>query len=401
MERWVDLVRARELTSSLVLERDEQPIPLTSAHGYVLAQDIIADRDDPHADLSAMDGFAVIASSTRSATPETPVLLTIQDTIFAGTGGSLPELLEDHAIRIMTGGRVPIGATGIVLIEHTELAEDGRLLVYHPGTDHIRRQGEHHRSGDTILHRGHRINAATIATLATVGLTEIRVLTPLRIAVLPTGDELVEPGQPVVPGQIRESNSWALTARLCALGHNAERLHPQPDQIDDLRSRLDLLAQTYDLIITSGGVSMGDADFVRKLMLEEGQTLFWRIKMKPGSPPLAGRWKGTPLFGLPGNPVSSLVVLRVLVEPWLEKCDLTDPQDHLIEVCLGDDLPPAKDRMVLTRLQIDWSQSPIVAHAHSHQGSGHTSSLPHADALAWIEPGVQTKKGSMIPALLL
>ena len=93
MERWVDLVRARELTSSLVLERDEQPIPLTSAHGYVLAQDIIADRDDPHANLSAMDGFAVLASSTRSATPETPVLLTIQDTIFAGTGGSLPCLL--------------------------------------------------------------------------------------------------------------------------------------------------------------------------------------------------------------------------------------------------------------------------------------------------------------------
>lgn len=401
MERWVNLARARELAAALVLERKEESVPLTSAHGFVLAQDVIADRDDPHADLSAMDGFAVIASSTLSATPEKPVKLSIQDTIFAGTGGTLPKISDGHAIRIMTGGRVPIGATGIVLIEHTDLDEHGRLLVHHPGEDHIRRQGEHHRSGETILHRGHRINAATIATLATVGLTEVRILSPLRIAVLPTGDELVEPDQPIAPGQIRESNSWALTTRLCALGHNAERLPPQPDHLDELRSRLDDIAQTYDLIITSGGVSMGDADFVRHLMLEEGQTLFWRIKLKPGSPPLAGWWKGTPLFGLPGNPVSSLVVLRVLVEPWLERCDLAEPQDRLIQVCLGTHLPPAKDRMVLTRLQIDWTQFPVVAHPSSHQGSGHTSSLPHADALAWIEPGIETKAGSIIPALLL
>ncbi|HJN56278.1 MAG TPA: molybdopterin molybdotransferase MoeA, partial [Candidatus Poseidoniales archaeon] len=270
MERWVDLARARELTADLVIERKHESIPLTSAHGHVLAQDVIADRDDPHADLSAMDGFAVIASSTLLATPNKPVQLTVQDTIFAGTGGDIPELSDGHAIRIMTGGRVPIGTTGIVLIEHTELDEKGRLLVHHPGKDHIRRQGEYHRFGETILQKGHRINAATIATLATVGLTEVRIFTPLRIGVLPTGDELVEPAQPVAPGQIRESNSWAIAARLRALGHNAERLSPQSDHLDELRSRLDNLAQTYDLIITSGGVSMGDADFVRHLMLEEG-----------------------------------------------------------------------------------------------------------------------------------
>ena len=400
MERWVDLARARELTTSLVVKRDEECVPLSSAHGYVLAQPIIADRDDPHADMSAMDGFAVHSPATLSATLDEPISLVIQDSIFAGAEGRIPELVDGQAIRIMTGGRVPLGTTGIVLVEHTEITTDGRLLVHHPSGNHIRRQGEHHRSGDILLDRGHRINAATIATLATVGLTEVPVFTPLRIAVLPTGDELVEPGFPVAPGQIRESNSWALAAHLCALGHVAQRLKPQSDNLDQLRARLDDLSDSYDVIITSGGVSMGDADYVRRLMLEEGQTLFWRIKMKPGSPPLAGRWKGTPIFGLPGNPVSSLVVLRVLVEPWLEQCNHSDATDQLIQVQLGSDLPPVNDRMLFTRLWIDWNQFPLVAYPLSHQGSGHPSSLPNADALAWLEPATDTTVGSSIPVIL-
>ena len=295
------------------LRRSSHNAELDSARNRVLSHSLESLVDDPRFDNSAMDGFAVRASDCITPKAELSIVGTSQ------AGGDLPPAISaGEACRIMTGAPLPEGADAIVMVEDTEVRGE-RVTINGPArTGYIRKRAENLSIGQEALPTGALLSPACIALAGTMGHGTVRVIQRPRIAILSTGDELVQPGLRLEPGQIYESNSHALASLVEAMGCEAVRHESTNDSLDELRATLDTLAGC-DAILTSGGVSMGEWDLVRRIMEEEGEISFWRVRLRPGGPPLFGTWRGTPLFGLPGNPVSSLVVFHVLVAPWIAK----------------------------------------------------------------------------------
>jgi len=226
-----------------------------------------------------------------------------------------------------------------------------------------------------------------------------------RIAIISTGDELVRAGDELAEGQIYESNSHALASLVEEMGCEANRLDSAPDSLDELRKILDSLTG-HDAIITSGGVSMGDWDLVRRLMEEEGELVFWRMKVRPGGPPLFGTWKGTPLFGLPGNPVSSQVIFHILLAPWIQHSLGAHPElgprlSRQVRVRLKNSVKGAEDKLCLRRIRITSEGDELVGSVHTHQGSGNLHSLVAHDGLTLLPPGTEVEAGDFVDALWL
>ena len=235
-----------------------------------------------------------------------------------------------------------------------------------------------------------------------MGWPKIPVFKRAKIAILSTGDELKQPGVELNAHEIYESNSYGLAGLVQWMGHEAVRYPAVNDSMETLRASLDKAANECDLILTSGGVSMGEWDFVRKIMEEEGDVHFWRVKIRPGSPPLFGRWKDTPIFGLPGNPTSSHVVFRVLVAPYLRNSmQGGGPREQQLMVRLGEDFKGDEKCLALRRIFIDTSGEHPTAYSTGHQGSGNLSGIARADGLTLLEPGQPSKKGDWCRAIFL
>ena len=235
-----------------------------------------------------------------------------------------------------------------------------------------------------------------------MGWPKIPVFRRAKIAILSTGDELKQPGEELNAHEIYESNSYGLAGLVQWMGHEAVRYPTVNDSMETLRASLDRAANECDLILTSGGVSMGEWDFVRKIMEEEGDVHFWRVKIRPGSPPLFGRWKDTPIFGLPGNPTSSHVVFRVLVAPYLRNSmQGGGPREQQLMVRLGEDFKGDEKCLALRRIFIDTSGEHPTAYSTGHQGSGNLSGIARADGLTLLEPGQPSKKGDWCRAIFL
>ena len=235
---------------------------------------------------------------------------------------------------------------------------------------------------------------AAISLAATMGYDTIPVQTKLRVAVISTGDELVQPGLDLSPGQIYESNSYGLCALLNKIGCEPILHDVVQDSLSGLRETLN--SCDCDLIITSGGVSMGERDFVRKLMEDEGQLHFWKVAMRPGGPPLFGTWKGTPLFGLPGNPVSSHLVFQLIVAPWIA------PETNLfktIQVKMLDPVKGAPSKVCFRRIEISNENGQLVARTNTHQGSGNIHSMVAHNGLTILPPNTDANIGDRIDAL--
>jgi molybdopterin molybdotransferase len=288
---------------------------LLDALGTVLAEDIVADRDVPSFRNSAMDGYAVRGADVASA----PVQLRVIGDIAAGAtakGG----VGAGEAMRIMTGAPMPDGTDTVVRVEDTDNRTDTVTItaVTKPGTS-VRAAGEDLKRGETILRRGTVLRAAEIGVLATLGRDAADVVPAARVAILSTGDELVELDAPLGPGQIRDANRYSLASAARAMGATPIPLGIVRDTADDLRRALHDAAERADVIVTSGGVSVGDHDHVKPVVDELGSMDFWSIAIRPGRPLAFGEIDGKLIFGLPGNPVSSLLGFELFVRPALLK----------------------------------------------------------------------------------
>jgi len=303
----------------------------------------------------------------------------------------------------MTGATLPAGADAIVMIEDTEI--DGEHVVINgpARAGFIRRKAENLSIGQEALPSGSILSSASIALAGTMGHGEIEVITRPRIAILSTGDELIQPGQELLQGQIYESNSHALASLVESMGCEAVRHESANDSLGELRETLDSLSHC-DAILTSGGVSMGEWDLVRKIMEEEGNLSFWRMKLRPGGPPLFGTWNGTPLFGLPGNPVSSLVVFHVLVASWISRSlgyhhEMGPSLSERVSVRLESDVSGAPGKLCLRRIRIRSEKGELLATTHTHQGSGNIHSMVAHNGLTLLPPDTDGKAGDVIDAL--
>jgi len=373
---------------------------LDDARHRVLATPLSSLVDDPRFDNSAMDGFAVRASDCDRSGVRLKIVGTSQ------TGGETPPpIARAEACRIMTGAPMPEGADAIVMVEDTEV-DDEHVIIHGPARPaYIRRRAENLSKGQEALPEGTLLSSASLALAGTMGHGQLELIRRPRIAILSTGDELVEPGTELQPGQIYESNSHALSSLVEAMGCEATRIDSSNDSMDELRQTLDSLS-SYDAILTSGGVSMGDWDLVRRIMEEEGEVAFWRINLRPGGPPLFGTWKGTPLFGLPGNPVSSLVVFHVLVAPWISKSlgyheEMGPRISDRVSVRLEDDVAGAPGKLCLRRIRIRSHNGELLATTHTHQGSGNMHSMVAHNGLTLLPPDTDGKAGETIDALWL
>lgn len=311
-QRFLDLLPGRPAAVEVV--------PLSAALGRVLAEDLVLDEDLPPADLSAMDGFAVRLADLPAAAPFT---LRLAGESLAGRPAA-EALPAGSCMRVMTGGLVPEGADAVVPVEETSgFAPDaeGRVTFHRlPGRGaHIRPRGGLRRRGARLVTAGTRIGPAQLGILAARGRAEVPVGARPKVAVLPTGDEIVAVEERPAPGQVRDSNARTVAAQAEAWGADVVVLPPVGDEPEALRSALAEARAERDLVVTIGGVSMGTKDYVRRIFAELGGQLgVEAVRIKPGKPTAAGRFADGPAFlGLPGNPASSLTIFALLGGPWL------------------------------------------------------------------------------------
>lgn len=378
-------------------------VGLGDALGRVLGTDAVADLDLPPFDNSQMDGFAVRGADLAGASVAAPVALRVAGTIAAGAppGGALA---PGSALRIMTGAALPAGADAVVKVEDAVFADGVVRVAFAPAPgEFVRPAGEDVRVGERVLGRGRVLGPADLGMLAALGRPAVDVAIRPRVAVLSTGDEIVEVGRPLRPGTIHNSNAHALAAACRAAGADPVVLPIVPDERAALRRSLEV-ASRFDFALSTGGVSVGDFDHVKDVMDEIGmERVFWRVAQKPGKPLTFARRAGNLFFGLPGNPVSALVCFHVYVVPALRRA-LGRDDLHLpaVEVEIAADIPVARDLTEFVRCTLDHAANPPVARATGTQSSGALRSMSLADALVVAPPGVaRLAAGARATALLL
>lgn len=379
-------------------------VPLTEAQGLVLAEDVIAREDMPPFANSAMDGFALRSQDSQPRAGRPARLRVIGEVAAGYVATSAVE--AGTAMRIMTGAPVPAGADAVIQVELTnsdglENDEVEILQAVEPGNN-IRPAGEDMRSGQTVLEKGSEIGPWEIGVLATLGLALVPVIRQPQVAILGTGDEVIDIDKPLEPGKIRNSNSYLLEAAVRKAGAIPVRLGIARDTIESLREKFSQ-ALGSDLIITSGGVSVGDFDLVKNIMAEQGKINFWRINMRPGKPVAFGHIGSTPLLGLPGNPVSAAVTFELFGRPLLRKmlghAHLHRPQ---VEVIVEDGVADRAARRHYVRAHVQWREGRFIARTTGNQGSNIMTSLLYANALVIVpEGGITIPPGGTARAIML
>lgn len=312
VEEALDIV----LSKSKVVSSEECDIRM--ARGRILAASILAPHDQPPWDNSAMDGYAVRWEDIGSVTVENPVSLKVIEVIPAGLTPRLT-VQRGECAKIMTGARIPPGADTVIPVEMTE-KKGAEVLIQKAGkiNDHIRLKGEDVRQGKMILNQGKRLRPSEISMLASLGKSRVPVFKKPLVAVLSTGDELAELNEARPENKIFNSNGYALCAQTEEAGGEPLYLGISPDSKEALLEKV-REGESADILVISGGVSMGDFDYVREVLTSHGKMHFWRTAMRPGSPLAFGEFNGKPFFGLPGNPVSCMVTFKLFVEPLVRK----------------------------------------------------------------------------------
>ena len=345
--------------------------------GLVLAEDIVAPIDLPPFANSSMDGFAVRAEDVQVV----PAMLPISGDIPAGVA-SVPKLLPGTALRIMTGAPLPPGADAVVPVEETET--QGQSVVILTAAQQgqcIRPAGEDVKMGSIVVTTGSRLRPAEIGMCAAVGRMSVRTYPRPRVAIISTGDELVEPGQTLQSGQIYNSNAYSLAAQVSeAGGIVTHQLHAK-DTPDALRAAFDLCVGA-DILLTSGGVSVGDYDYVKAVLAERGTVDFCRVAIRPGKPLAFGQWGKTLFFGLPGNPVSSMVTFELFVRPALRQmAGHTHPLRQTISARLTEEAAHHPGRQSYLRAVVTCDDNGYTVRPVAQQGSGMLRSMVTANAL--------------------
>lgn len=379
-------------------------VPLTEAVGCVTAEAVTAGDPIPSFDNTAMDGYAVRAADVVGADESAPSRLEVIGTLAAGSG-ERPEVEAGQAVRIMTGAPVPPGADAIVMVELTERDGDAGVLVKAgvPEGNHIRRIGEDVSPGAVVVTEGTVLTPAHIGVLASVGRETVTVRRPPRVGVLSTGDELVTAPAPLAFGQIRDSNRPMLLAEVAASGFEAVNLGTVADDEALITSTLAEAAATCDAIVTSGGVSVGDFDLMKQVLDTLGAMRWMQIAIRPAKPFAFGLVEGTPVFGLPGNPVSSLVSFELFARPALRSM-MGHPQIDRTRVQAVADAafgrrPDGKTHFV--RVVASYRDGAVHVAPVGGQGSHHLSAMASANALAVVPDGDGVAEGDLLTVIPL
>jgi molybdopterin molybdotransferase len=400
----ISVEEALERILAEIAPLNDTQVPLPESLGLILAEDAIAQEDIPPFANSAMDGFALLSQDSQPRNGQPPRLLI--------TGEVAAGYVADHAVepgstmRIMTGAPVPTGADAVIQVELTrsEGPESPWIEILQavaPGNN-IRPAGEDMRRGQKILSRGTELGPWEIGVLATLGRANVPVIRRPRVAILGTGDEVIDIDEPLRPGKIRNSNSYLLEAAVRRAGGESKRLGVARDTVESLREKFTEAVRS-DLIITSGGVSVGDFDLVKNIMTEQGEIHFWRINMRPGKPVAFGHIGSVPLLGLPGNPVSAAVTFELFGRPVIRKMSgqtrLVRPQ---VDVLVEDGVSDRAMRRHYVRAHVEWRDGRYVARTTGNQGSHIMTSLLNANALVIVaEGGVEVHPGDTAKAIML
>lgn len=381
----------------------DERVDLLSALGRVIAEDIYAPLDIPLEANSAMDGYAVRAEDVASASIESPVVLTVVEDLPAGYVAR-KSLGQGEAIRIMTGAPIPDGADAVVMVEVTERVEDNRVKIFESAKvgQSIRPRGEDVHAGDLLIKRGSELGSAEIGLLASCQRPFVLVARRPTVAIISTGDELVEIEQPLMPGKIVNSNSYSLAALVRTAGAIPIIQPIARDNEEEIRKAIET-ATSSDFMVSSGGVSVGDYDYVKSVLQSLGADIrFWRVSMKPGKPIAFGTLKGRPYFGLPGNTVSSMLSFLLFVKPAIKKAMGASFSQPMLDVILETDAKSKGDRRTYLRATIRYNKGAFYAQLMPKQGSGVLSSMLGANGLVILEEGItHIRKDSVASALVI
>ena len=403
-ERMLSVEEALERVLREFHPLEAERVPILDALGRALAEDITADIDVPPHANSSMDGYAVQAADTAGASHQAPVRLRVLADLPAGYVAEAATT-PGTAIRIMTGAPIPEGADGVVRVEDTH-AEGEWVAVFAEASlgQYVRPAGEDVRRGELVLRRGSRLRPQEIGMLATLGQKDVPVTHRPRVAILATGDEVVAIDAPLAPGKIRDANSYSNAAQVNKCGGIPILLGIARDQTENLTERIRAgLAQGVDLLLTSGGVSVGDFDVVKEVLAAEGEMGFWRVRMKPGKPLAFGRIGHVPVLGLPGNPVSVMVSFEVFARPAILKMlGVTAWERPVVEATLMDTIQQKDDRRHFARVRVEAHAGECRAYLTGGQGSGILSSMVKANGLAIIpEDWTHAGAGTQVRVMML
>src|SRR5512139_398651 len=389
---------ARERILSQFHPVKTETLPLADSLHRVLAQDAQAADDLPLFDNSSMDGFAVRAADVTDATAASPRSLRVVADIPAGSSPSVT-LAPGEAARIMTGAPMPEGADAVVPVEDTDF--DSRdagtnapeLVAIQKAAglgENVRHRGMDLHAGDIVLTAGRQLKPQDLGLLAMLGVSSVTVYHKPRVALLSSGDELIDPDAPLEEGKIRDSNSYTLAALIESAGAHALRLGVARDNYESVHHLFERAVYLrVDLILSSAGVSVGAFDFVKKVIEDNGRMDFWRVNMRPGKPVAFGEYKGIPVIGLPGNPVSAFVGFEVFVRGAIQRlAGLSQGSRPIVRVICEDEIQ-SDGRESYLRAEIREVDGSLVARLTGHQGSGNLHSLVRANALLIIPAGVK------------
>ena len=393
----IDEARRRLAAGVRPIERVDW-LPISEASGRLASADIRATVAVPPFTRSAMDGYAVVAADTTGAAHRSPVRLRVVDRVHTGDI-SATKLTSGCAMEIATGAPLPDGADAVVMVEETSSADDGLVDVRAPAVSgqHLGRQGADIAPGDVIVRHGDLLNAARIGALAAVGCAELAVYARPRVAVLSTGNEIVVPGATLPAGHVFDVNRFTLASVIAAHGGTPELHDPVRDDLNDLHEALDRCADA-DIIVFSGGSSVGDRDLVADLIAARGQMIFHGVAVKPGKPTAFARVGDTAFFGMPGNPTSCLTNAYVLLVPFLRataRLPLDTPRT--VRVPLASRIATQAGRHQFYTVRLEGGQA-----FPAFKGSGAITSLSRADGYIEIPAEQSTvEEGALVEVTML
>ncbi len=366
--------------------RDTETIAAAAADGRVLAEALVSGLDLPPWPNSAMDGYALCLADWRGEP------LAVSQQVFAGQAPG--PLAPGSCARIFTGAPLPEGADTVEMQENVEVLADGRVRFLEPLREgrNVRPQGQEVRAGETLLEAGTRLGPVELGLIASIGAAQVAVRRRPRVALLSTGDELIEPGRPLGAGQIYNSNRAFLAAALEGLGCEVQDAGILPDDLARTRAQLAALGDA-DLILSTGGVSVGEADCLGQVLREEGELTLWKLALKPGKPLTCGRYRGTPLIGLPGNPAATLVTFALLVRPYLlRRLGVTRLEPLRFAVPAGFAWPKVGGRREFLRARLEQGRALL----YPNQSSGVLRSAAWADGLVEVREGTTLDEGEAV-----
>ena len=402
---------ARERILSQFKPVQTETVHLTDSSNRVLGDDVRAAQDLPLFDNSSMDGFAVRAADVIDATLDSPRRLRVVADIPAGASPTV-SLAPGQAARIMTGAQMPDGADSVVPVEDTDFndrssgtnaPEEVQILKSAKLGDNIRRRGLDIHAGDVVMHKGRQLKPQDLGLLAMLGISQVLIHRRPRIALLSSGDELIDIDAPLEAGKIRESNSYMIAALIENMGAEVLRLGVAKDNFESVKALFEkAIDLNVDLILSSAGVSVGAFDYIKDVIEANGKMDFWRVNMRPGKPLAFGNYRGIPVLGLPGNPVSAYVSFEVFVHPTIARLrGLLDGSRPTVRVRSEEQID-SDGRESYLRAQVQEENGVLFARLTGHQGSGNLHSLVRANALLIIPAGVKcVPAGQEITAWLL